>query len=154
MKTQIESDLRRVRQLQDDRLVEQSIVAPVEFVAPKDPTRSIYYDPVFNPYGAPPPGMPYREIAVQPSSSVEHFPNKQFVETKSSVVGKKSVVQTKHQEPVIVEDVISEEEGEEDDDFDSLSNLGILHNSNSRRSRRKRSLIHLNTATSFKLSIP
>lgn len=27
----------------------------------QDPTRSIYYDPVFNPYGAPPPGMPYRE---------------------------------------------------------------------------------------------
>ncbi|WFD35858.1 hypothetical protein MCUN1_002726 [Malassezia cuniculi] len=27
----------------------------------RDPTRSIYYDPVFNPYGAPPPGMPYRE---------------------------------------------------------------------------------------------
>lgn len=27
----------------------------------KNPERSIYYDPVFNPYGAPPPGMPYRE---------------------------------------------------------------------------------------------
>ncbi|KAM0755066.1 hypothetical protein T439DRAFT_322123 [Meredithblackwellia eburnea MCA 4105] len=29
----------------------------------KDPTRSFYYDPVFNPFGAPPPGMPYRERA-------------------------------------------------------------------------------------------
>ncbi|BGP54281.1 hypothetical protein JCM8202v2_001858 [Rhodotorula sphaerocarpa] len=27
----------------------------------KHPERSLYYDPVFNPYGAPPPGMPYRE---------------------------------------------------------------------------------------------
>lgn len=26
----------------------------------KDPTRSFYYDPVYNPWGAPPPGMPYR----------------------------------------------------------------------------------------------
>ncbi|AYO44689.1 Protein saf1 [Malassezia restricta CBS 7877] len=26
-----------------------------------DPTRSIYYDPVFNPYGAPPPGLSYKE---------------------------------------------------------------------------------------------
>ncbi|KAL2314227.1 Protein saf1 [Schizosaccharomyces pombe] len=28
---------------------------------PKNPKRSIYYDPIFNPYGVPPPGMPYRE---------------------------------------------------------------------------------------------
>ena len=28
---------------------------------PKDPTKSVYYDPIFNPYGAAPPGMPYRE---------------------------------------------------------------------------------------------
>ncbi|PWN49371.1 hypothetical protein IE53DRAFT_369821 [Violaceomyces palustris] len=27
----------------------------------RDPKRSVYYDPVFNPYGAPPPGMPYLE---------------------------------------------------------------------------------------------
>ncbi len=27
----------------------------------KHPERSAYYDPVFNPFGAPPPGMPYRE---------------------------------------------------------------------------------------------
>ncbi|SCZ98895.1 BZ3500_MvSof-1268-A1-R1_Chr3-1g05691 [Microbotryum saponariae] len=27
----------------------------------KHPERSIYYDPIFNPFGAPPPGMPYRE---------------------------------------------------------------------------------------------
>lgn len=27
----------------------------------KDPTRSAYYDPVYNPWGVPPPGMPYRE---------------------------------------------------------------------------------------------
>ncbi|BFZ64154.1 hypothetical protein YB2330_005293 [Saitoella coloradoensis] len=29
---------------------------------PKNPNKSIYYDAVFNPYGVPPPGMPYREI--------------------------------------------------------------------------------------------
>jgi hypothetical protein len=28
---------------------------------PKHPERSIYYDPVMNPYGVPPPGMPYIE---------------------------------------------------------------------------------------------
>jgi hypothetical protein len=28
---------------------------------PRHPERSIYYDPVLNPYGAPPPGMPYLE---------------------------------------------------------------------------------------------
>ncbi|KAJ9095189.1 hypothetical protein QFC19_007644 [Naganishia cerealis] len=27
----------------------------------RDPTRSVYYDPVLNPYGVPPPGMPYLE---------------------------------------------------------------------------------------------
>lgn len=27
----------------------------------RDPTRSAYYDPVYNPWGAPPPGMPYKE---------------------------------------------------------------------------------------------
>lgn len=27
----------------------------------RDPTRSVYYDPIYNPYGVPPPGMPYRE---------------------------------------------------------------------------------------------
>jgi len=28
---------------------------------PRHPERSIYYDPVMNPYGLPPPGMPYIE---------------------------------------------------------------------------------------------
>lgn len=27
----------------------------------RDPKRSVYYDPVYNPFGVPPPGMPYRE---------------------------------------------------------------------------------------------
>lgn len=27
----------------------------------RDPTRSVYYDPVYNPWGVPPPGMPYQE---------------------------------------------------------------------------------------------
>lgn len=29
---------------------------------PLHPERSIYYDPILNPYGVPPPGMPYMEI--------------------------------------------------------------------------------------------
>ena len=28
---------------------------------PRRPERSAYYDPVMNPYGVPPPGMPYME---------------------------------------------------------------------------------------------
>jgi hypothetical protein len=28
---------------------------------PRHPERSMYYDPVMNPYGVPPPGMPYME---------------------------------------------------------------------------------------------
>ncbi|KIO31755.1 hypothetical protein M407DRAFT_217829 [Tulasnella calospora MUT 4182] len=33
---------------------------------PKHPERSIYYDPVLNPYGMPPPGMPYMERPLLP----------------------------------------------------------------------------------------
>ncbi|CEL56083.1 hypothetical protein RSOLAG1IB_07536 [Rhizoctonia solani AG-1 IB] len=33
---------------------------------PLRPERSIYYDPVLNPYGMPPPGMPYAERALLP----------------------------------------------------------------------------------------
>lgn len=42
--------------------------AHVPFLLPsfnqRNPERSIYYDPVLNPYGAPPPGMPYAERRV------------------------------------------------------------------------------------------
>ena len=27
----------------------------------RDPKRSVYYDPIYNPFGVPPPGMPYKE---------------------------------------------------------------------------------------------
>ncbi|CAE6514874.1 unnamed protein product [Rhizoctonia solani] len=33
---------------------------------PLHPERSVYYDPVLNPYGMPPPGMPYAERALLP----------------------------------------------------------------------------------------
>ncbi|RPD65006.1 hypothetical protein L227DRAFT_607610 [Lentinus tigrinus ALCF2SS1-6] len=33
---------------------------------PRHPERSIYYDPVMNPYGVPPPGLPYVERALLP----------------------------------------------------------------------------------------
>ncbi|KAI1299074.1 hypothetical protein EDD11_006494 [Mortierella claussenii] len=39
---------------------------PVPVAEPvRDPTRSIYYDPVLNPYGAPPPGQPYLEYPAE-----------------------------------------------------------------------------------------
>ncbi|KAF9569133.1 hypothetical protein EC968_002726 [Mortierella alpina] len=41
--------------------------APVSVAEPaRDPTRSIYYDPILNPYGAPPPGQPYLEYPPLP----------------------------------------------------------------------------------------
>ncbi|KAF9940886.1 hypothetical protein BGZ67_006548 [Mortierella alpina] len=41
--------------------------APVSVAEPgRDPTRSIYYDPILNPYGAPPPGQPYLEYPPMP----------------------------------------------------------------------------------------
>ncbi|KAF9654117.1 hypothetical protein BDM02DRAFT_3177050 [Thelephora ganbajun] len=36
---------------------------------PRHPERSIYYDPVMNPYGLPPPGMPYMEKPLPPEGS-------------------------------------------------------------------------------------
>ena len=36
---------------------------------PRHPERSIYYDPILNPYGVPPPGMPYVERRKSSSSS-------------------------------------------------------------------------------------
>ncbi|EPY52000.1 ww domain binding protein 11 [Schizosaccharomyces cryophilus OY26] len=38
---------------------------------PKNPKKSAYYDPVFNPYGVPPPGMPYREKEEESSETDE-----------------------------------------------------------------------------------
>ncbi|ODN82040.1 hypothetical protein L202_02362 [Cryptococcus amylolentus CBS 6039] len=37
----------------------------------RDPKRSVYYDAVYNPYGAPPPGMPYRERTPEEESEEE-----------------------------------------------------------------------------------
>ncbi|KAF9158110.1 hypothetical protein BGX20_003553 [Mortierella sp. AD010] len=40
---------------------------PIAVAEPaRDPTRSIYYDPILNPYGAPPPGQPYLEYPPLP----------------------------------------------------------------------------------------
>lgn len=36
---------------------------------PRHPERSIYYDPVLNPYGVPPPGMPYIERPLRPDEA-------------------------------------------------------------------------------------
>ncbi|EEB05354.1 ww domain binding protein 11 [Schizosaccharomyces japonicus yFS275] len=38
---------------------------------PKNPKKSVYYHPIFNPYGVPPPGMPYKEIDDDNSESSE-----------------------------------------------------------------------------------
>ncbi|KAL8284064.1 hypothetical protein RQP46_005177 [Phenoliferia psychrophenolica] len=40
----------------------------------KHPERSVYYDPVFNPFGAPPPGMPYREKPPTPEEMAAFRP--------------------------------------------------------------------------------
>jgi hypothetical protein len=42
---------------------------------PRHPERSIYYDPVMNPYGVPPPGMPYLERG-------QYFPQSQNLKYK------------------------------------------------------------------------
>lgn len=35
----------------------------------RDPKKSVYYDPVYNPFGVPPPGMPYRERTAEEGES-------------------------------------------------------------------------------------
>ncbi|WVF71501.1 hypothetical protein IAT40_006307 [Kwoniella sp. CBS 6097] len=37
----------------------------------RDPKRSVYYDAVYNPFGVPPPGMPYRERTPEEASEAE-----------------------------------------------------------------------------------
>ncbi|KGB74416.2 hypothetical protein CNBG_0254 [Cryptococcus deuterogattii R265] len=37
----------------------------------RDPKRSVYYDPIYNPFGVPPPGMPYRERTADEDESDE-----------------------------------------------------------------------------------
>ncbi|WVQ99444.1 hypothetical protein IAU59_006579 [Kwoniella sp. CBS 9459] len=37
----------------------------------RDPKRSVYYDAVYNPFGVPPPGMPYRERTPEEASEEE-----------------------------------------------------------------------------------
>ena len=39
---------------------------------PRHPERSIYYDPVMNPFGVPPPGMPYVERGMRFESRASH----------------------------------------------------------------------------------
>lgn len=48
----IESEKTKAREAKEEKLLQK---------IPKNPKKSIYYDPVFNPYGVPPPGMPYKE---------------------------------------------------------------------------------------------
>lgn len=55
----------RPRRTEGDPLPEE-IVLPKRRIfnkhgLPRHPDRSIYYDPIMNPYGVPPPGMPYEE---------------------------------------------------------------------------------------------
>ncbi|ORY33948.1 WW domain binding protein 11-domain-containing protein [Naematelia encephala] len=45
----------------------------------RDPTRSIYFDPVYNPWGVPPPGMPYRERTPEESESEEDSEDEDIV---------------------------------------------------------------------------
>ncbi|ORY87788.1 hypothetical protein BCR37DRAFT_332358, partial [Protomyces lactucae-debilis] len=70
----LERDLQRIKRLQtDDKRAgvivtseqqqrREQVQLKRQSRLPKDPTRSVYYDAVFNPYGVPPPGMPYKEV--------------------------------------------------------------------------------------------
>lgn len=49
------------KQKQPDDLKPQSRNLFNKHGLPRHPERSIYYDPLLNPYGVPPPGMPYIE---------------------------------------------------------------------------------------------
>ncbi|GJJ70637.1 hypothetical protein EMPS_02986 [Entomortierella parvispora] len=53
--------------------IEPEKPAPITEPA-RDPTRSIYYDPVLNPYGAPPPGQPYLEYPPEVPFNQEYPP--------------------------------------------------------------------------------
>lgn len=83
--------------------------------------------------------MPYREIddGRDYSRSVEHssHSSNQY-EKKSAFVGKNSPI-AKKPEPVI-EDVIPVEEVDDDDDFDSLSNIGIPETSYNQATKMKK----------------
>ncbi|KAK4047594.1 hypothetical protein OIO90_006135 [Microbotryomycetes sp. JL221] len=65
----------------------------------KHPERSIYYDPVFNPFGVPPPGMPYRERPPNPDELAAFEPH---------------VDQDENDED---EDSDGDDEGDDDDDI-------------------------------------
>jgi hypothetical protein len=39
----------------------------------KDPKKSVYYDEVWNPYGVPPPGMPWKERDEEDSEGIYHL---------------------------------------------------------------------------------
>ena len=39
----------------------------------RDPKRSVYYDEVWNPYGVPPPGMPWRERDEDDEDGIDPF---------------------------------------------------------------------------------
>ncbi|OLL23231.1 Protein saf1 [Neolecta irregularis DAH-3] len=63
---QLEDDLRNNRRNHVPEIISEKTKAAEKeglvIEIPKNPKKSIYYDPVYNPYGVPPPGMAYREV--------------------------------------------------------------------------------------------
>ncbi|KAG5520104.1 hypothetical protein PMAC_001180 [Pneumocystis sp. 'macacae'] len=66
----LESDLKRIRKIRkhlgpiiesEKTKAREAKEIKQQQKIPKNPERSIYYDPIYNPYGVPPPGMPYKE---------------------------------------------------------------------------------------------
>lgn len=57
----IESEKTKARDAKEEKKLQK---------IPKNPKKSIYYDPVFNPYGVPPPGMPYKEWSDMEESEI------------------------------------------------------------------------------------
>jgi hypothetical protein len=61
----------RKQQKDDDKLEEEPILQKRNVFnkhgLPRHPERSVYYDPIMNPFGVAPPGMPYMERGEPPS---------------------------------------------------------------------------------------
>ncbi|GAA6061888.1 hypothetical protein JCM10212_004706 [Sporobolomyces blumeae] len=76
----------------------------------KHPERSVYYDPVFNPFGAPPPGMPYRE---KPEYTMQRL----GIPTPEELAAFNPIVP----EPQSGDEDDEEEDDEEDDEDDDIA---------------------------------
>ncbi|KAF9106670.1 hypothetical protein BGX29_008819 [Mortierella sp. GBA35] len=98
--------------------VEAPKPAPVPVAEPvRDPTRSIYYDPVLNPYGAPPPGQPYLEYPPLP-------PEMPFGQGLTPGLDQQNQQQQQPEEESGSDSEESDSDSDSDSDLDSDSSSG------------------------------